>query len=341
MTSAAAIGQMSTHPNNSRRVPRLRYRPVTRRDLAECFELLPPWLGVDGELARALPTLWERLVDEPSMVSGLVEDLALPPGQRIQGWGVTMIVPQTLVRTLELDGQPRAFVTRRVYAALNDESFEPMSDREIGEANARGTLTMMILHYSQRDHDTSLPYVRSVIAIANDTFRTFHDGYNLDAVYYEVGAVHHPAVLSAGFEPRHYFDEKELAALPPERRPVFCGLTREQARSRLPGTTVRNCFEHHPPMFRFSAAQRRLLWFALFDDSDEALMPLLGVSVHGLKKLWRGIYERIGDRAPEFFGEGVGNEDGKRGPEKRRQVLAYVRQRPEELRPWVANTSGR
>lgn len=52
-----------------------------------------------------------------------------------------------------------------------------------------------------------------------------------------------------------------------------------------------------------------------------------------LKKLWRGIYERIEDVAPGFFGDEV-DEDGKRGPEKRRQVLAYVRQRPEELRPW-------
>ena len=36
-----------------------------------------------------------------------------------------------------------------------------------------------------------------------------------------------------------------------------------------------------------------------------------------------------------FFGEGSGDDEGRRGPEKRRQVLAYVRQRPEERRPWV------
>jgi hypothetical protein len=65
------------------------------------------------------------------------------------------------------------------------------------------------------------------------------------------------------------------------------------------------------------------------------LLPTLDVSVHGLKKLWRGIYERIEDRMPSFFGEGAGGDDGKRGPEKRRQVMAYVRQRLEELRPWI------
>jgi hypothetical protein len=132
-----------------------------------------------------------------------------------------------------------------------------------------------------------------------------------------------------------YVDADASAHLPAELRPVYLGLTRDEARSSLPGTSVRHAFEHFPPRFRLSASQRRLLWQALFDDSDEALMQALDVSVHGLKKLWRGIYDRIGDVEPDFFGEASGDDDGKRGPEKRRQVLAYVRQRPEELRPWA------
>jgi hypothetical protein len=320
-----------------RRVPRLRYRPIFRRDLAECFGLLPPWLGFDDELARGLPALWDRLVDEPSMVSGVIEDLALPPGERIQAWGVTMIIPETLVRALYLDREPKAFVTRDIYAALRNGSFEPMSDREIGIANAQGTLTMFILHFSQRDYDISSPYVQSLIAVANDAFRAFHDGYNMKAIYYESGVINHPVPIYSGFEPHRYADQDRLASLPPERRPALYGLTREQAQLRLPGPPVRNAFEHQPPLFRFSASQRRLLWHALFDDSDETLMPLLGVSVHGLKKLWRGVYERIEDRMPEFFGSAAADDDGKRGPEKRRQVLAYVRQRPEELRPWATS----
>lgn len=318
------------------RVPRLRYRPVMRGDLAECFELLPPWLALDDATARALPRLWESLVDVPSMVTGVMEDLAAPPRQRIQGWGVTMILPQQLVQTLGLDELPQSFIARRIYGALHDGSFQPMSDREIGIENARGTLTMLILHFTQRPLDVSNPYVHSVMAVANDAYRAFHDGYNQRAVYFECGALDDVVAASSGFEPRRYADQDALAALPPERRPAFWGLTREQAKARPPGAPARNSFEHHPPLFRFSASQRRLLWMALFDESDETLLPLLGVSIHGLKKLWRGIYERVEDRSPEFFGDSAGDEEGKRGPEKRRQVLAYVRQRPEELRPWNA-----
>ena len=55
-------------------------------------------------------------------------------------------------------------------------------------------------------------------------------------------------------------------------------------------------------------------------------------------------YERFTRHGPAALlplGEGrvydaAADDDGKRGPEKRRQVLAYVRQRMEELRPWTA-----
>jgi hypothetical protein len=297
--------------------------------------LLPPLIGRNDALSRALPDLWERLVDEPSMVSGVIEDLAQPAGQRIQAWGVTMILPRPVVKALGLDAEPDAFVSRRLYAALLDGSFEPMTDREIGEANARDGLTMLIVHFSVRGHDIASPYMHKLIAMANDTFRSFHGGYNLNAIFYETAAAEDSIASASGFDRVLYRNEASVQSLPPDQRPVLYGLTRKVAAARMPGPPARNAFEHQPPLFNFSASQRRLLWLALFDESDEALMPRLDVSIHGLKKLWRGIYERIEDRMPEFFGDAAGADDGRRGPEKRRQVMAYVRQRPEELRPWV------
>ncbi|WP_153067033.1 hypothetical protein [Steroidobacter cummioxidans] len=298
------------------------------------MNLLPPWLGLSAEQKQALPRLWQQLVDEPSMISAIVEDMALP-AERIQGWGVTLILPKPLVGELQLDRQPEAFVTRRVYQSLLDGRFRPMTDREIGQENAAGELTMLIMHFSARQYGPGSPYGHSLIAVANDTYRTFHDGYNLRAIYYETNAADQYAAVPSGFLRRRFVNEAELTPLPLEVRPAYFGLTRAEAWQQQPGPPTRNSFEHQPPLFCFSASQRRLLWFALFDESDEALMPLLDVSVHGLKKLWRGIYERIEDRMPAFFGDAGGGDDGKRGPEKRRQVMAYVRQRLEELRPWA------
>ena len=141
--------------------------------------------------------------------------------------------------------------------------------------------------------------------------------------------------LSSGFVERRLAGHDALQAPDPQRRPALFALTREEARQRLPGPPARKCFEHQPPRFFFNASQRRLLWQETFDDSDELLMATLEIPTQGLKKLWRGIYDRIEDVAPEFFSDAVAEDDGKRGPEKRRQVLAYLRQRPEELRPWA------
>jgi hypothetical protein len=327
-----------TARNTPRQIPRLRCRPTTQRDLPECFTLLPPWIRPDEELRRAHAELWPRLLDDPSvLISTVMEDLALPAGRRIQGWGYGIVLPLHWVERQELMTRPRPWVIRQIYTDLRDGSLVPMTDAEVGAANAAGKFHLMNF-YTQRQSDLSDAYAQSVLNVANEAFRLAAAGYNTEAMYLETSAQDAPGIAAAGFFQRPYADESSLEALPAHERPALLGVTRAEARASLPGSTVWHVFEHHPPLFRLSASQRRLLWLSLFDDRDAHLAERLGVSVHGLKKLWRGIYERIERQMPEFFGDAVGEDDGKRGPEKRRQVLAYVRQRPEELRPWAANT---
>ncbi len=295
--------------------------------------MLPEWLGLDDDLRRALPDMWRRILGAPSITTTVMEDLALPAGQRIQGWGHGFTLPEDWIQQERLDSKPSAFVIRRIYAGILDGRFRLLDDAEIGVINAQGRFNHLNF-YTQRRKDLNDPYVQSVFNIANEAFRTAAGGFNLQAMYFETSAQDAPAIAAAGFVRRLYVDESSLEPLSEQARPAFLSVTREEVRSSLPGTSVRHVFDHHPPLFRFSASQRRLLWLALFDDSDAHLTERLDISVHGLKKLWRGIYERIEDRMPEFFGDTAGGDEGKRGPEKRRQVLAYVRQRPEELRPW-------
>ena len=319
-----------------RSAARLRFRPTLAADLAECAEMLPAWLPL--ERAR-LQSLWVTLQQQPAAMSTVMEDLAQPAGRRIQGWGCGLVLPPDWVLRLGLHGaalHPRAPVVPQVYAGLLDGSLVPPNDRELGTLNARGSLHFLNLHYAQRATDLSDDYALAVLNIANEAFRTAASGWRLHAMHFESSARDAPMFASAGFPIVPYAERGPWDDGSDERRPVFLGITREQARASLPGTSVRHAFEHQAPRFRLSMAQRRLLWHALFDESDEHLMRVLSVSVHGLKKLWRGIYERIEDAEPDFFGDASSSDDeGRRGPEKRRQVLAYVRQRPEERRPWV------
>jgi hypothetical protein len=282
-------------------IPRLRWRPTRPADLEECFELLPEWIGGAARRGELL-SLWRRLLDEVSITSTLVEDQAQPAGRRIQGWGAGLALSPHWSERLGLTPpalRPRSPVVPQIYAALLDRQMVLMNDKELGEVNARGQLQFFNLHYTQRESDLGNDYALAVLNAANEVFRTAVSGYWLQAMHFEACARDAGMVASAGFPQLPYTDAPDVQAMPDTLRPVFFGITREQARASLPDTSVRHAFEHYPPRFRLSASQRRLLWHAQFDDSDDALM------------------------------------DGKRGPEKRRQVLAYVRQRPEELRPWT------
>jgi len=319
----------------TRSVARLRFRPTLESDLGECTEMLPAWLPFDRARVQAL---WHALLQQPAVMSTVMEDLAQPAGQRIQGWGCGLVLPPDWVARLELGGatlQPRAPVVPQIYAGLFDGGLVPPTDREAGVLNASGRVHFFNLHYVQRVADLRDDYALAVLNVANEAFRVAASGWRLHAMHFESSARDAPMFASAGFPIVPYAERGPWDDGPDDRRPLFLGITREQARASLPGTSVRHAFEHQTPRFRLSAAQRRLLWHALFDESDEHLMRVLDVSVHGLKKLWRGIYERIEDATPDFFGDAGGDDEGRRGPEKRRQVLAYVRQRPEERRPWA------
>jgi hypothetical protein len=225
-----------------------------------------------------------------------------------------------------------ARLCRDVYDALIAGRLQLPDERAIGRCNAGDGVVLFALHYRQRLHDMSEAYALRVLNLAHEAFRTLHSGYRIRAFLQQALLSDEPWLAGAGFKRR----TEPLHGVPAQDQTVLYGITREEATAMLPGSSARHIFEHQAPRFRFSAAQRRLLTLTLFDEADEYLMGRLDVSVHGLKKLWRGIYERIEDIEPQFFGESSSADDGKRGPEKRRQVLAYVRQRPEELRPWAA-----
>jgi hypothetical protein len=319
------------------RIMRMVHRPMQPADLPECMALLPAHVPADAADRAAIAAQWPRLMEQAALLAGVMEDLSLPAGQRVLGWGVSLMLSPAQAQALALSGRPHAHLARRVYAGLRSGALVTMDDREIGRCNAAGSLVNLVLHFTMPSLDLADPQVHKVVACAQESFRVHHLGWNWQALYLENSQAMSEVHRESGYDLLAFADEDALAPLPAPLRPAFMGLTREQARMRLPGTTIRNCFESEPPRFRFSAQQRRLLWLSLFDDADTALMPALGVSVHGLKKLWKGVYERIEDVAPDFFGGDVGgDDDGKRGPEKRRQVLAYVRQRLEELRPWAS-----
>ena len=118
--------------------------------------------------------------------------------------------------------------------------------------------------------------------------------------------------------------------------PELFGLSRDEAARLLPGSPVRDAFQFTPPRFGFTAAERRMLRLAVTQLTDEQIGDELGISTHGIKKLWKSVFQRALDALPHLFDEAAAGDAGTRGPEKRRTLLQYLRQHPEELRPFLA-----
>jgi hypothetical protein len=78
-----------------------------------------------------------------------------------------------------------------------------------------------------------------------------------------------------------------------------------------------------------------LLQAALEELTDDELAQRLNVHVGTIKKRWLEIYNRLSEKLPNLLLKYEAADDSpSRGKQKRHHVLAYVREHPEELRPY-------
>lgn len=307
---------------------RLHGRLLGHADLAEAQTLVPGWLPLTPPLRAALPTLWTRFLGHSGFNADVIEDLNRPPGQRLVGLGVAIALDEAWRQRLA--DTPPPFAPALIYAGLQDGSYLPPSDKELARLSGRGEVAFLVLHYAQVLQDLNNPDTLEMLDVAMTLFRQAHAGYRLQCLYQEGLGDQGAYLRSMGFLPR--------TARAQDGVPELYGLSRDEAMRLLPGSPVRNAFQFTPPRFGFSAAERRLLRLAVTQLTDGEISDELGVSLHGLKKHWRSVHQRALQAMPGLF-DGLATsptDTGTRGPEKRRALLQYLRQHPEELRPYRA-----
>ena len=134
-------------------------------------------------------------------------------------------------------------------------------------------------------------------------------------------------------------DSSEIIA-----KPHIVGVTRDLELKRQRdwgGSWVGSLFDYHPPMLGLNRSEQRLLSCALPGATDEQLAEQLGTSLPTVKKMWISIYSRVEGCLPELIPDSRQSDipAGGRGREKRRHLLAYLREHPEELRPVLRASS--
>jgi len=140
---------------------------------------------------------------------------------------------------------------------------------------------------------------------------------------------------SLGYRVRQYTHGQLIeAGIAEADAPSLWTATRADA-VRNPGYAMAVLFNSFtPPRCRFSPAEQGTLRLALDGKTDDAIARETDVSLASVKKRFRGIYEKALGAVPQDEILTAPAAEGKRGAEVRRRLLNYVREHPEELRPY-------
>ncbi len=316
---------------------RLSYRSARPHEFAPCFDLMCDSFAYPVELRAKVPELWAQWLKQNVMTAHVIEDHRDSGQAVIVGLGACVFVRDAFVAEYRLRRRPyvRAELARRTLAG---ETIV-LTPEMMREQQRAGGLTLLFVNDPTAHRGLSEAEKLQVDAKWSEALYELR-GCNIKAMWHEVYGSR-AMRRSEGCGQLLYADWQDdgdtagMAAVPEEERPFFMGVTREQAAVK-PGTHASFLFMHVPPRFGFTVRQQEMLNEAMQGATDDELAGHLNVSSSTIKKRWVSVYERVSAAMPGWL-DGAGESGDARGAEKRRHLLNYLRQHPEELHPACAS----
>jgi hypothetical protein len=308
-------------------------------DLADCFalhELLR--LPYAETSRRILREMWHTLLSKGAMQLCLVEDRARSVGSRVVSFNAIVFVTDKFCSEARLALPP--YLGVELARQYRSRQLAVLNRKQVARANAGDGLNV-VMCFEGWAHDGLSP--EQLLAVREKQTEAFHlalSGYCVKEFLADpVGRETSQWILNAGARLRrnysNYFRNNRVFEPESSRWPWLVGLTKEEALAH-PGSYVAGLFIYIPPRFHFSRSQRVLLRHALRGETCDMLAASLSISRWTVKKRWHAIYDRVadvdGELLPPPIADGV--HASSRGAERRRRLLNYLRQHPEELRPF-------
>jgi hypothetical protein len=317
----------------------MRYRLASRSDLPTFVGLLHPGFRMRAGIRERLVQLWADLLVSPGRCA-VIEDPSRPYPACIEGFGATVFVTDAFIeRIVE---RPRPYVAATLYEEVLAGRSPVLSDHEVAQANARAGLNLLALPFGLRNHDMSDHRTQRVLQCASAAFYYLHAGYGLRALVQEVFGRQQAAYMEAGgFRlVSDYSDLDEVVPIDrtPANHPSLYALRREWVVQGA-ANPLSFLFQSPRPHIGLSPAEQRVLFRALCNETDGEIGRSLGISLEAVKKTWRRTFDRVARAAPYALGTTRVTATERRGAEKRRFLLEYLRLHPEELRPYKPDST--
>jgi hypothetical protein len=303
------------------------WRAPKGEDLEECLEIHPPNMGYELTGMDIAHSVWKKLLHHPAFISAVFERTPALDGRSIVGFGAAAFVSSEFADS-EVSN-PRPGINARFVSAIYQQRAMVLSAAEIARGNAGHGLDLVVLYGSWLAPILTPWENAQVQTLLPATLAELTAGYRVNRMFAEaIGGNEISFVRGTGIA-------REIGTFPELNRVI--NLTTPQDAFAIPGSFVRPMFIHREPLLRLSRSEQQLLSAAVKGQTDPELAASLDLTMPAVKARWRSVFARLADinqpgLPPELSGK-VG-----RGPQKRHRVLAFIREHPEELRPYDSDS---
>lgn len=312
------------------------WRKTAAGDLSECLQLHPAKNGAETVGTSAALAAWRRLFNLTHASRSALVEMHCRGKCEIVGFGFATFVKKSFAEAEVRD--PRPGLNSRIIESLGRRNVVVATYEEVRDANTCGDLQQVILDTSWKSSGLNAEQVDQVRILLGKAYQELYAGYRfariLSEMVDELGLWHLHGQRTFPIVDRFaaYRSANPSTTWNPDRGLAVA--THESIRTD-PHSIAAALFQlHNRPKFPFTCLEQQLLETALEGADDPAAAKALFVTVPAIKRRWARIFERVAAVMPELCPADMDGTNGTRGARKRQRILAYIRNHPEELRPF-------
>jgi hypothetical protein len=298
------------------------WRPATWSDIEPCLAIQPANLGDALVGKRVAIDVWRQLFRDPFFLSAVLESSPTINGYRHVGFGAGVLVTAAFADA-EI-AEPRPNINSRLIAGIHAGLPLLATRHDVARANAGEGVSVLVMCGHWRDDILNPDDRQRVQTLFVASFAQRIAGYRIQRILNESAdePAREFARRSVEYQPIGEF--RELG------RTVWL-MTPESAKT-MPASVGNILFTYDEPVLRLRESDQQLLAAALGGAIDDDVSWVLGITLAAVKARWRSVFARISETMPGLVQEAVESEG--RGMQKRHRVVNYVREHPQELRPY-------
>lgn len=309
------------------------WRKTRASDLPDCLKLHPAKNGAEiVGTTRALEA-WKILLGMTHATRSAVIELQRKGTNEIVGFGLGVFAKKNFIDA-EFANPAPGLNCRIIESVLNGDSAVATYE-EVRDANTRGNLQQVVLETSWKHGPLDPAQINEVRVMLAKSYQELYAGYRFSRILTEL-VDERDFWHAQGLRPFQIIDRFEAyrkanpdTSWNPER--ALSAATFETMQTD-PASVAAGLFHHHTePQFGFTREEQELLEAALEGMDDASASRDLFVGLAAIKRRWQNIFYRVAALMPDLC---PSDGDGTRGIQKRQRILTYVRNHPEELRPF-------